>query len=330
MDNSYDLREQATRKPEITERRLLGYNNDELKLVDPLAMNLLIAKGIPALAKLNIFPYEQKIIEWANGIKRGLRDAENQFHQTPWHWKNDLNFFRLGYLCYYVDEVLGIHYREDQRDLHSVFYTDPNDLFLNGVMDTKRGTCANMAALHVALGWRLRWPVSLACVGAHLICRYDDGKVTHNIEATKTGGHGFHSHPDDYYLRTHRLPEKAIACRSDLRALTPQEMLGVFFGLRGRHFVDTNRDELAEPDYLTARALFPRNRQLHYAQVMSSVQFGMRLFEPEERGHPIELACWLEEVVAREPWKRTTNTGKEDSCAYDNTEYRYDESGRQN
>ena len=70
-----------------TERSLLGYGNDELKLIDPLLMNLLVAKGIPALAKINIFSYEQKIDEWANGIRRGLRDAEHQFYQTPHHWK---------------------------------------------------------------------------------------------------------------------------------------------------------------------------------------------------------------------------------------------------
>ena len=191
--------------PRQTERSLLAHSNDELKLVDPLVMNLLVARGIPSLAKLNIFSYEQKLLEWSNAIRHGLREVEHQFHQTPWHWKNDINFFRLGYLCYYVDEVLGIRYRDDQKALKTVRYIDPNDLFLNGVIDTKQGTCANMAALHVALGWRLKWPVSLACVGAHLICRYDDGKVTHNIEATKTGDHGFHSHPDEYYLAEHRL-----------------------------------------------------------------------------------------------------------------------------
>src|SRR3979409_679935 len=107
-----------------------------------------------------------------------------------------------------------------------------------------------MAALHVALGWRLRWPGSLAGVGSHFICRYDDGKVMRNIEATKTGDHGFHSHPDDYYLRQHGLPQKAVSCGSDLRAVTATEMLGIFIGLRGRHFEDTQRPDLAEPDYL--------------------------------------------------------------------------------
>jgi hypothetical protein len=66
-----------------SDRSLLAYGNDELKLIDPLVMNLLVAKGIPSLAKLNLFSYEQKLLEWSNAIRHGLRDAENQFHQTP-------------------------------------------------------------------------------------------------------------------------------------------------------------------------------------------------------------------------------------------------------
>jgi len=78
-------------------------------------------------------------------------------------------------------------------------------------MDTRQGTCGNMATLHVALGWRLGWPVSLACVRSHYICRYDDGGVTYNIEATQAGYGGFKSDPDEYLIEHHALPPKAIS-----------------------------------------------------------------------------------------------------------------------
>ncbi len=294
-------------------------------------MNLLVAREIPSLAHLDIAAYKRTADKWATEIKRGLREVEGEFHKTPQDWKNDLHFFRLGYLCWYVDEQLGIRYREDQRDLKKVLYTDPCDLFLNGVMDTRRGTCGNMAALHVALGWRLRWPVSLACVDCHFICRYDDGKVTHNIEATKTGGGGFHSHPDDYYLKHYRLPPKAIHCGSDLRALTPRELLGVFVGLRGRHYEDTDRFALAESDWLLARYLFPRNRHLHSVQIMASVQNGMELFEPDEPGHVVETARWLQEVVRQAPWERQGSFPEKEvsHASARDTVFTYDHSGKQ-
>jgi regulator of sirC expression with transglutaminase-like and TPR domain len=85
-------------------------------------------------------------------------------------------------VCWYIDVVLGVAYREDQREAKRILYTDPTDLFINGVMDTARGTCGNMALLHVVLGRRIGLPVSLACVGSHFICR---GAVT--LVATDDG-----------------------------------------------------------------------------------------------------------------------------------------------
>lgn len=157
-------------------------------------------------------------------------------------------------------------------------------------MDTRRGTCGNMAALHVAVGWRLGWPVSLACVNSHYICRYDDGTVTHNIEATRSGAGGFRSDPDDYLIRAYSLPPLAIACGSDLRALKPREMLGAFLGLRGRHMRDTGRHAEAERDYLLARWLFPNSRRLFVDAMAVTVPQGEKLFEPNETGSPQSLA----------------------------------------
>jgi hypothetical protein len=76
------------------------------------------------------------------------------FRRTPQDWKNDVNFFRLGVLCGYLEHEAGIVYNEDQRTATDVYYTNPSDLFLNGVMDTRQGNCGNMAVLHVAIGSR--------------------------------------------------------------------------------------------------------------------------------------------------------------------------------
>ena len=253
-------------------QHLLPLSDYELGTVDPLEMNLLVAKGIPSLAHLDVQHYQQLADQWSGDSTRRLHTAEIEFHKSPRDWKNDLNFFRLGMLCWYVDEVLGIRYREDQKDLNAVWYTDPSDLFLNGVMDTRQGTCGNMAALHVALGWRLGWPVSLACAGWHIICRYDDGTITHNIEATNNGKGGFHSHPDEYYCEKYGIPAWAVQCGSDLTALSPRAMLGLFVSLRARYWRDAHRRAQSRDDgswgldavndYRLAAALFPQNRLL--------------------------------------------------------------------
>ena len=88
----------------------------------------------------------------------------------------------------------------------------------------------------------------LACVRSHYICRYDDGRVTHNIEATQAGYGGFKSDPDDYLIERYSLPTKAIRSGSDLRSVNPRETLGIFLGFRGRHMRDTDRWDEAERD----------------------------------------------------------------------------------
>ena len=154
-------------------------------------LNFAVARGCPGLEQMEIASNASLLDSWADDVRRSLPGAEEQFHREPAVWKNDLPFFRLGVLCWYVDEILGVRYRDDLRESAWVVYTDPGDLFLHGLIATRRGTCATMPALHCALGWRLGWPVSLALAGWHVFCRFDDGTRTRNIESTRTGGGGF-------------------------------------------------------------------------------------------------------------------------------------------
>lgn len=278
----------------------LCMSDQELARVDPVVMSLVVARGIPALACLDLGRYVGIADEWAGDLRDRMPQQEAEFRRTPEAWKNDLDFFRLGVVCWYVDVVLGIAYREEQRSRANIAYTDPNDLFLTGVMDSRRGTCGNMALLHVVLGRRIGLPVSLACVGSHLICRFDDGTKTINIESTDTGRGGFASPTDDELLVKYELPRKAQQCGSDLRSVTPREMLGLFLAARARHFENTHHLAEALRDYLLARHLFPRSRQLCIEQTNVSIVRSMQLFEPDETGHPTELGQRLREsfVVA--------------------------------
>ena len=146
----------------LNETQLAGCSDAELAATDPLEMNLAAARGVPSLAELDVSYYKGLADGWAAELKRQLPAFEERFWRMPQEWDNDIHMYRLGVLCHFVHNDLGVRYREDQKFAHKIAYTDPGDLFLNGVMDTRRGTCGNMAALHVALGWRLGWPVSLA------------------------------------------------------------------------------------------------------------------------------------------------------------------------
>ena len=148
-------------------------------------------------------------------------------------------------------------------------------------------------------GWRLGWRVSLACASSHFFCRYDDGEVTHNIEATTLGRGGFRSHPDEYYRELYHVPQIAVECGSDLCSVTPCKMLGLFISIRALHFGTIRQMREAELGLLLARHLFPQNRILYNSQMEVSLQRGLRMFERGENGHPEnvgrKLREWLRE-----------------------------------
>jgi hypothetical protein len=265
---------------------LLDLSDDALAARDLVELNLLVAKSIPSQADLDIPKYQRQADEWAAVVRDRLREYEPEFYKTPGEWGNDIRLFRLGVLCGFLEYEAKIEYIAEQREATSVWYTDPSHLFLNGVMDTRRGTCGSMATLHVAIGRRLGWPVSLAAVKSHFVCRYDDGEVTHNIEATQSGYGGFKHDPDEWLVRQYGLPKIAVASGSDLRAISVREMLGVFVGFRGRHMRDTGRLEEAEGDYLLARRLFPTNRRLFVDAQTLTLDHGERCSTRARSGSP--------------------------------------------
>lgn len=291
----------------ITLGELYSLSSIDLAAIDPLAMNLIVARGIPALAGLEIFHYQEAVNDWTSIFSRKYLPAlERFFHESPSDFRNDIRYFRMGLLHQFLEMEIGLEYNEDQRDGQPIWYTNPGDLFLNGLIVTRRGTCGNMAALQVSMAWRFGWPVSLACVGPHFVVRFDDGESTWNIEATQSGKGGFKSDPDEYLIETNRLPEIAISSGSDLRALRPHEVLGVFVELRAQHirdlgFAAANEAKVleSESDWLLARSLFPTNRIIFRHQSVVSSLRGSTLFGEREAGHPDTYGACLDELAER-------------------------------
>lgn len=207
-----------------------------------------------------------------------------------------MNFFRLAILYEYLDRIAGIRYKDEHAERTSILYTDPSDLFLNGIMDTRQGTCGSMPALYVAIAWRLGWPVSLACARAHHLARYDDGKVKYNIETSWIGRGAFSTGDDAHYINFYKLSPNAVSSGSDLRALTPRETLGIFVGLRARHMQDSGNLMEAEKDYLLARHLFPTNHQLFFKGTGATFLRAAEMFAPDEEGAPLYWADCLEQL----------------------------------
>jgi hypothetical protein len=289
----------------LTVWKLLALGQDELEQVDVVAANLAVAREIPALSRLHIPNYVEIVDDWTRRFAQSLPQMERVFEQTPWRWKSDIRFFRVGMLQGFLGHDIGLQYIEEYKHATAIGYTDPSDLFINGLIDKKQGTCANMAALHVAMSRKMGWPVSLAVAKSHQLSRFDDGHVIHNIEATATHPGSFCSEDDSFYIKKCGLPKRAIECGSDLRKLTVREMLGVFLALAGRHYMDTDQVEAADAVYPLSRTLFPRYRHAYIAAMLPALNRGKQLFDPDELGHPNSLFEDLAPTLAPQiyhPW----------------------------
>ncbi|MGF1633904.1 MAG: transglutaminase family protein [Phycisphaerae bacterium] len=270
--------------------QLLALAEPQFEAVDLVIANLAVARGIDGCGALDIARYVRAVDEWTGFFRRQLPGLEQMFRATPEKWKGDIRFFRIGMLQGFLGHKIGIRYIESHKHAKEVWYNDPGQLFLHGLIDTRQGTCGNMAALHVAMCRRLGWPVSLACADGHLLSRFDDGEVVYNIEATADHPGAFASDPDDYYIERFRLPQRAIACGSDLRRLTMRQMIGVFLQLRARYHHDIGRSSLCDSDLCLTRVLFPNYRRAYIASMAPMIQVGRRLFNNDELGHPSSLA----------------------------------------
>lgn len=270
--------------------QLLALDDTELEATDLVEINLSVAREIPSLQNLDVSRYCRIVDQWTDAFRNWLPTAEKRFHQRREYFKNDIRLFRVGMLAAYMGKFLGIRYIEWHKKAKSIYYTNPSELFLNGLIDTKLGSCGNMAALHVAMSRRMGWPVSLACAKSHFLSRFDDGEVIHNIEAThvdETGG--FTSDPDDVCMRVQDIPKKAVECGSDLRRLTAREMIGAFVSLRARHYRDSGDWHRADSSYALSRVLFYQHRKTYIESMIPMLKRGEQLFEPDETGHPNSL-----------------------------------------
>ena len=292
--------------------QLMALSDAGLEQVDIVEMSVAVAREIPSCENLDYQHYKQVVDGWANDVRRWMTTTEINFQKSPQEWRNDINFFRLGLLATYLTRERGIRYHEkysqDQKAGKNSKYEEPGAVLVHGLIDTLRGTCATMPVLHVAIGRRLGWPVSLASAGPHYVCRYDDGKVHYNIEATYTGP-GFVSDSDQDYIKNDGLPQKAVTTGSDFRSLTAREMLGVFVGMRARYYWDTKKYAAADRDYALARVLYPSHRYCFRESVRAFVWRGEQLFEPHEIGHPATMAQWLASMYFR-PTHRSTAMGR--------------------
>ena len=94
--------------------------------------------------------------------------------------------------------------------------------FLNGILETRKGTCVTMPMLYLAVAQRLGYPIYPVAAPDHLFLRYvlPNGNY-YNIEATGEGGQS----PDEAYIKEFGVKARALQMGGYMRTMTHREFL---------------------------------------------------------------------------------------------------------
>ncbi|HVT88894.1 MAG TPA: transglutaminase family protein [Tepidisphaeraceae bacterium] len=280
----------------LTVRELAALSDESLAQVDVLYLNLAVAREFPGVEQLNIQHYQRIVDEWSGQAAGMLAKAEPEFHKSPQLWQDDIRFFRLACIAQFMRRVLRIRYNQEyersfrEAESQSVYsgirYSHVHDQFLHALIDLRQGTCASIPVLYLAIARRLDLPVYLTQIDSHLMCRFEDGQVTYNIDVTDMKDGGFSAPADDDLL----ISKRAIRFGSDFKTLTAREMLGYFLSQRGRIFRDIGQLDRADSDYCLARWLLPRHRYTIVDGIGIAFQQAEAAFDPGERFDPLLMA----------------------------------------
>lgn len=289
-----------TRFAQFSARDLVAMSDAELAAMDPLVMNMVVAKALPELAGIDFAKYARVVDGWAERIAQGIAAGEADAARTSPAYRADPDLWRAGSMAIALaSPQVGIGYTRD------VQMTNHSDLFVPGLIDTKRGTCSNMPVLYMAVAHRLRWPLKAVVAADHMWCRWDDGTKRFNLEATSTtsgGGEGsFSTPPDEAYRTDLNIPAKAVEVGSDMTTLTARQTLGVYLQQRAGHYRAVGKWAEAEEDLLLARVCFPESRDIFRNLLMMMDERGKSLYAPEEWAR---LSGWGEDPAAAQARRR--------------------------
>ena len=117
---------------------------------------------------------------------------------------------------------------------------DNEELFLHGMLKSKRGYCMNLSLLYLILGQKLDLPLFGVPLPNHFFVRYEKGGNRINIEATEMGT----SFSDSFYRQRH-LNSSGTKSSYFLKNLDTKQTLGAYFSNVGMVYYQNQKVERA-------------------------------------------------------------------------------------
>jgi Transglutaminase-like superfamily len=251
--------ERGTGGKPLALHKLLAMDDSSLDRLDPLEVDLAVARTIPGCEWLDVARYKRVVDEWAEHVREETDRHHYRFKGNRAEFKNSLAYFKALTLATVVGQDFKVGY-----DVQSIAFDDPKDLFIHGVIDTRRGTCVSLPVLYMALGHRLGYPIRAVTTSQHMFCRWEDVAAGErlNIEAANAGGLADYS--DEHYMSwPTKVDPQDVRTGSALKSLTMREFLGVKVASRGDyHWRKGNRAE-AQVSYALAHQLYPACRSIY-------------------------------------------------------------------
>jgi len=210
---------------------------DLLRAIPVGYLNLICATMLPDTVNLDIPACMRTLGEWTAMVKRETEKYLFQFRRNPAEYENSEAYFRILTMITVLQRDLGVTYDPECTKTH--IFKSSREGFIHGLLTgDRRGTCANMPVLYLAVGRALGYPLYLTHARGHLFCRWHSVQTGErfNIEAS---GVGLNKHSDDY-CRTwpHPITEAEVHHGIYLRSFDPAEELGCFMATRGHILQD--------------------------------------------------------------------------------------------
>jgi hypothetical protein len=276
----------SARRTDYTVAELMALTDSEIERIDPIVMNLTVAKGLPECVDLDIPKYVATVDEWAIAVAEKNARDEAAGPGTGL-LRKDRDQWLVGGMALTLATKYGVGATTARLDPGN-----PEQHFVHGVIDRRRGNCASIPVVYSAIGQRLGWPLHEVVVADHCWSRWDDGippdrgGKRFNIESTNVNAPGhegqFNMISDEDYIREHKVPPIAVSSGSEMSSLTRRECLGAYLQTRASCWRTKGSPECAEADLLLGMSCFPRSRSLRILLMTRMSQSNPAYLAPRE------------------------------------------------
>ena len=248
-----------------TVQALLALKPHQLEGLDIALVNLLCAEGLRGSEKLDIDMALNRLDEFAARVRVETDRNMHRFDSNRSEYKNSKPYFRMLMLVTVLQQDFGIRYNPARVtpvgvfEPNDKFFADSRDVFLHGLTgDPGMGTCSSLPVFYVAVGRRLRYPLSLVSAKNHLFVRWEDRDTRLNIEAASIGMNTY----DDAHYRAWPYPMSAGEERDYgfLKSMSAAEECAAFLAIRGQCLMAAGRLDEAISAHETAARLTPDSR----------------------------------------------------------------------